>query len=72
VLACGRPIVGHYRGPLLAYRLAVPKRHVVFAAGDTGVAFASRLTGERTATPVLPGRFRVLARAGTWRVAARC
>ena len=72
VLACGRPVVGDYRGPLLAYRLAVPKRHVVFAPGDTGVAFASRLSSERTATPALPRRFRVVASAGAWRVAARC
>lgn len=72
VLACGSPIVGHYRGPLLAYRLRLPKRRVVFESGDTGVAFASRLTSERIASPALPRHFRVTARAGTWRVASRC
>ena len=72
VLACGSPVVGQYRGPLLAYQLAVAKRHVVFAPGESGVAFASRLSSERRATPALPGRYRVLARAGAWRVSAHC
>ena len=30
LLACGHPVVGHYRGPLLAYRLGVAKRRVIF------------------------------------------
>ncbi|MEJ7750910.1 MAG: hypothetical protein WKF32_05625 [Thermoleophilaceae bacterium] len=72
VLACGPPVVGQYRGPLLAYRLAVRKSAVTFSTGEAGVAFASRLTGERTASPALPTRYRVVARAGSWRVAARC
>lgn len=72
VLACGPPIVGRYRGPLLAYQLAVPKREVLFDPGGAGVAFASRLSGERNAAPALPSRYRVVARAGGWRVAANC
>lgn len=72
VLACGRPTVGQYRGPLLAYRLAIPKRQVAFANGGAGMTFASRLSNERTATPSLSDRYRVLVRAGSWRVAARC
>jgi len=72
LLACGRPTVGDFRGPILAYRLRVPKRRVLFEARATGVAFASRLSGESTEAPELPRRYRVLARAGTWRVAVRC
>ncbi len=72
VLSCGRPIVGDFRGPLLAYRLAVAKRRVVFSADGSGVAFASRLSSERLAAPVVPSRYRTLVRAGTWKVSARC
>ena len=72
LLACGRPIVGHYRGPLLAYRLGVAKRQVIFDAGRTGVAFESRLSTEHVPAPVVPARYRAVVRAGSWRVVARC
>ena len=72
LLACGAPVVGRYRGPLLAYRLHVAKRRVVFEPRATGVTFASRLSHERAATPPAVPRYRALARTDTWRVAARC
>ncbi len=72
LLACGHPVVGHYRGPLLAYRLGVAKRRVVFRPGGTGVAFESRLSREQAPAPVVPRPYRAVARAGSWRVAARC
>ena len=72
LLACGRPVVGHYRGPLLAYRLGVAKRRVTFDPGRTGVAFESRLSREHSPAPAVPARYRAVVRAGAWRVVARC
>lgn len=72
LLACGRPVVGQYRAPLLAYRLGVTKRQVIFEPGTTGVAFESRLSREHTPAPVVPARYRAVVRAGSWRVVARC
>ena len=72
LLACGRPVVGHYRGPLLAYRLGVAKRHVIFDPGRTGVAFESRLSTAHAPAPAVPPRYRAVVRAGSWRVVARC
>ena len=72
LLACGHPIVGRYRGPLLAYRLGVAKRRVIFQPGSTGVAFESRLSREQAPAPVVPTRYRAVVRAGSWRVATRC
>ena len=72
LLACGRPVVGQYRGPLLAYRLGVAKRQVIFDPGTTGVAFESRLSTEHAPAPVVPNRYRAVVRAGSWRVVARC
>lgn len=72
LLACGRPVVGQYRGPLLAYRLGVTKRQVIFEPGTTGVAFESRLSREHTPAPVVPARYRAVVRAGSWRVVTRC
>ena len=72
VLRCGRPYVGPLRGPALAWRLRVPKRRVGFAPRAPGVAFVSRLPGRAAAEPRTPPGFRLLARAGGWRVLARC
>ena len=72
LLDCGAPVVGRYRGPLLAYRLGIPKQRVIFEAPPTGVTFASRLSSEPVATPAVVPRYRALARTATWRVAARC
>jgi hypothetical protein len=66
ILACGRPAVGRYRGTLLAYHLAVPKR-VVRADGRPGaVTFRSRLTP--VAAPSPPAAGRVVAATPRWRV----
>jgi len=72
VLACGRPVVGPLRGPLLAYALAVAKRRVAFDPGAPGVVFVSRLSHERRPAPRVPPGHVTLARAGSWRVLARC
>jgi len=72
LLACGRPVVGRYRGPLLAYRLGVTKHRVIFEPGTTGVAFESRLSHRDRPAPVVPARYRAVVRAGSWRVVARC
>lgn len=72
LLACGPPAVGQYRGPLLAYRLEVPKRRVIFEPQSRGVVFTSRLSHERVAVPEASARHRARARTVTWRVSARC
>jgi hypothetical protein len=72
VLACGRPYVGRFRGPLLAYRLGVVKRRVDFSPRGSGVVFASRLGPGRPWEPAVGSAYRALARAGTWRVLAAC
>ena len=69
---CGRPYVGHLRGPLLAYRLGVEKREVAFAPRTPGVVFRSRLTASAAPAPAVPAGFHERARAGRWRVLATC
>ena len=65
VLACGRPYVGRYRGPLMAYALEVTKRTVEpdLAPRAPGVVFRARLTtasapGSRGRPAVPRGRAR--------------
>jgi len=72
LLACGTPAVGQYRGPLLAYRLEVPKREVIFEHPSRGVVFASRLSHESLAVPEASARYKAVVRAGAWRLSARC
>ena len=74
VLACGQPYVGPLRGPLLAYRLGVPK-HVVEpdrAPRGPGMVFRSRLTAAAPRAPALAPGFAFVARVGTWEVHRRC
>ena len=71
LLACGRPYVGHLRGPLLAYRLEVEKRRVGFDPRPPGVVFRSRLRVDTPLEPAATG-FRRRARTGHWEVAVRC
>lgn len=74
VLACGQPYVGPLRGPLLAYRLGVPK-HVVEpdrAPSGPGVVFRSRLTAAAPPAPTVAPGFAFVARVGTWEVHRRC
>jgi hypothetical protein len=71
LLACGRPAVGRYRGPMLAYALDVPRRAVRADGAPAAVTFRSRLrTGP--VTPPAPPRARRLAAVGRWTVVARC
>ena len=53
VLACGRPYVGRYRGPLMAYALDVTKRTVEPDAAPRapGVVFRARLTAASAPAP---------------------
>ncbi len=71
LLDCGRPYVGHFRGPLLAYRLEVEKRRVAFEPRAPGVVFRSRLRADSPIEPPAPG-FRPRARVGHWSVLVRC
>jgi hypothetical protein len=72
VLACGRPYVGRYRGPLMAYALRVEKRVVGFAPRAPGVVFRSRLTAGARPAPGAPPVFAPAARAGRWLVLLAC
>ena len=74
VLSCGRPYVGPYRGPLMAYTLNVTKRTVEPDAAPRapGVVFRARLTAASAPAPQAPPAFRDVARAGEWEVLARC
>jgi hypothetical protein len=74
VLACGRPYVGRYRGPLMAYALDVSKRSVEPDAAPRapGVVFRARLTAASAPAPDAPPPFRAAARAGEWEVLRSC
>jgi hypothetical protein len=74
VLACGRPYVGPYRGPLMAYALDVTKRTVEpdAAPRPPGVVFRARLTAASAPAPDAEPAFHDVARAGQWQVLARC
>jgi hypothetical protein len=71
LLDCGRPYVGHFRGPLLAYRLNVEKRRVAFEPRTPGVVFRSRLRAGAAIEPPARG-FRPRANVGHWSVLVRC
>jgi hypothetical protein len=72
VLACGRPYVGHLRGPLMAYRLGVEKRVVQFEPRPPGVVFRSRLNARAAPAPAVPPAFAEVSRAGRWQVLNAC
>jgi hypothetical protein len=74
VLACGRPYVGRYRGPLMAYALDVTKRTVEPDAAPhaPGVVFRARLTAASAPAPAAGPPFRAAARAGEWEVLRSC
>jgi hypothetical protein len=63
--------VGHFRGPLLAYRLEVEKRRVAFEPSPPGVVFSSRLRTDSAIEPPVEG-FLPRARVGRWSVSVRC
>jgi hypothetical protein len=74
VLACGRPYVGPYRGPMMAYRLDVERRVVEPDARPRppGVVFRSPLTRAAAPQPEPPAAFAPVARAGVWSVLKTC
>jgi len=74
VLACGRPYVGPYRGPLMAYALHVAKDEVEPDAAPRapGVVFRARLTTTAAPAPRAAAPFRVAVRAGEWEVLRSC
>ena len=74
MLACGRPYVGPYRGPLMAYALHVTKRTVEPDAAPRapGVVFRARLTAAAAPAPRAGPPFRPAARAGEWEVLRSC
>jgi hypothetical protein len=74
VLACARPYVGPYRGPLMAYALDVTKQSVEpdDPPRPPGMVFRARLTPRSTPAPAASGTFAEVARTGRWEVLARC
>ena len=74
VLACGRPYVGPYRGPLMAYRLGVVKAAVEPDAPPRApaVVFRSALTRRAEPSPRAPTGARTLVRTRLWRVSSAC
>ncbi len=75
VLACGRPYVGRLRGPLMAYRMDVEKRHVEpdLPPHAPGMVFRSRLHPDDPVLPAaVPGGFVEVARTPEWQVLAAC
>src|SRR5918993_753921 len=70
VLACGQPYVGPIRGPLMAYRLQVPKHSVEpdLPPRPPGVAFRSRRTAHLRIEPEASPGFRTVARTERWEV----
>lgn len=72
LLACGRPAVGRFRGPLLAYRLGVQK-HRVRADGRPGaVTFRSRARAGAALTPDSSPGARPRVTSGHWRIETAC
>jgi hypothetical protein len=74
VLACGRPYVARYRGPLLAYRLDVHRTVVEPDAPPRppGVVFAAARRPGGAPAPVVGAPFERAARRGTWEVRRAC
>jgi hypothetical protein len=74
LLRCGRPYVGRYRGPLLAYALQVEKRRVDADGSPSrrGVVFRSETDVDPAPVPAAPGHFRPVASEGRWTVLTTC
>ena len=74
VLACGRPYVGPYRGPLMAYRLGVVKAAVEpdDAPRAPAVVFRSALTRTAEPAPAAPAGARPVVRSPLWGVWRAC
>jgi hypothetical protein len=72
VLACGRPVVGRYRGPALAWALRVPKRRIAFDAASGRTVFRSRIRSGAALQPAVPAAMPVVARSARWEVRSPC
>jgi hypothetical protein len=74
VLRCGQTYVGPLRGPLMAYRLDVPKRAVEPDAPPRppGVVFRTRLDRGAAPMPALGPGFERVARTGVWETWRAC
>ena len=73
VLRCGPQYVGARRGPLLAWRLHVPKERVDFVPSTgRGVVFVSALREGAAPEPATAAGFTHRAGVGRWTVLERC
>ena len=72
LLACGPPVAGRYRGPLVAWALDVPRSAVRSPAGPGGATLRSRLRRGAPLEPTAPARAPVVARSARWSITARC
>jgi hypothetical protein len=74
LLRCGRPYVGRFRGPLLAYALDVEKRRVDAdgSPDGRGVVFRSRTDADTVPAPSAPSYYRPVASEGRWTVLSTC
>lgn len=73
VLACGRPVIGRFRAPQLAWPLDVPKATVDEDPRPApSVVFRGPLAPGGLASPAVPAGHAPVARAGPWTVHARC
>ena len=72
LLRCGRPYVGRFRGPLLAYALAVEKQQVGFEPNGRGVVFRSLTEADTAPAPSAPSYYRAVASEGRWTVLSAC
>jgi hypothetical protein len=70
---CGTPVVGPYRGPMLAWALGVHKAEVDFEPVRPGVVFRSRLGRNSAVAPGgPPGGPDLATETALWRVEAAC
>lgn len=72
VLRCGRPYVGRFRGPLLAWHLDAAKHRVGFDPRAPGVVFRSRLEPGEPLTPARQVGFSDITGVGAWEVSVAC
>jgi hypothetical protein len=70
MLACGRPVTGHYRGTAVAWALGVPKRVVAFDPALGGAILRSRVRSGASVQPPAPPGAVVVARSARWEVRA--
>ena len=69
VLGCGAPVVGRYRGPMVAWALGLPRRRVQTPGGTGTLLLRSRIRRGAALLPPAPPGVRVLARSTRWVIA---